>query len=208
MGRSLLFAVIPEDMRADPAKFRAILEGSWDLEPMDWKNHDQQVSKMFMEPLSRVLSMLWFDYECSLKIEELFRSLMEQNPQAQKMEWHLLVGQHPCCISINRNDVTNKQYAVQLTLAAEYPACYFDPPAEGETGCELYLRHYSQSKWWPRQLVNPKAQGRMEARKFLLQEPPELDSLDDVAATVEWAKAFAAAITKLRSYILLCSSIE
>lgn len=42
----MLFAVVPEDMRTDPAKFRDIIgiPDFWNVEDVDWDNHDQKVS--------------------------------------------------------------------------------------------------------------------------------------------------------------------
>lgn len=218
MGRSTLFSVVPEDMRADPAKFKAIIDTffddeverphgislAWDMEKMDWINHDQKVLEIFIEVLGYAKLATYFSYDYTVMFEKLFRNLMEQNPQAQKMEWHFICGDRPFCLSINREDMDCRQYAVQIIEGKSDSAHYFDPPAEGETWTEFnekrYLAVYPLGMKQPKQLVDPKAKGMTEAFHLLLSPPVEPDSLR-VEAMVNVFQERDDAIKKLQGYL-------
>ena len=197
MGRSTLFAVIPKALKADPAKFRAIINPFWHPS-LDWNNHDQKVSEMFTDVLSdtKVYGYLLFEY--SMMIEKLFRNLMEQNPETQKMEWHFeWAGTFPYCLSINRQDM-NQLYAVKLILGKEHSVFYYDLPAEGEVwpmlNQERYLATYPKHMEPPRQMVDPRTQGVEEAMRKVFEPPPDTLELGPHIERVN-------AIRKLRDYM-------
>ena len=159
MGRSTLFAVRPNGMRVDPAKFqdfRAKLESFWGT--IDFDNHDQLVSEMFESILDDCKLYSYLTHKHTLMIEKLFHNIMEQNPEVPEMAWHFEWGDFPYCISIKREDMS-KRYAVQLTLGIEDMAYYYDPPAEvgkcPQLNRERYLAVYPKHMKETNQLVSP-----------------------------------------------------
>ena len=186
MGRSRLFAVVPEDMRADPVKFKDIINATWGMDTFEctedggcekkkfhWDNHDQKVSDMFIPALDGAKVYLYLTYDYTVMFEKLFRNLMMQNPDVPKMEWHFLLGTDlPYCISIKREDMIVKSYAVQLVLGKEESAFYFDSAPEDEGlvfNQEKYLSTYPKHMATSEQLVNPRARGLMDQMMHMIQ---------------------------------------
>lgn len=215
MGRSTLFSVVPEDMRADPAKFKAIIDTffddeverphgislAWDMEKMDWINHDQKVLEIFIEVLGYAKLATYFSYDYTVMFEKLFRNLMEQNPQAQKMEWHLsAVTAHFAFPSIVRTWIADNMRFKSLKERVTRRTTLIHQPRE-KHGQSLTRRDiYPLGMKQPKQLVDPKAKGMTEAFHLLLSPPVEPDSLR-VEAMVNVFQERDDAIKKLQGYL-------
>lgn len=162
-------------MKADPTKFRDIINPhwSWDCE-LDFNKPDQKVSDMFLSLLCDVKLLGYLKRDYAKMIEKLFRNLMEQNPEVPKMEWHFC-GECPYCLSINQSDL-QQQYAVKVTQGVRNSAYYYDPPAPESDDTfpifnkERYLAAYPKHMKDPQELVS--LAGQVEDQfEFLTKNP-------------------------------------
>ena len=156
---SELFHIVPSDIKVNPTKLnKDEIQRIWHIDFE--KDEEQLVSDLFMPELECVKLMGYLNHKYILMIEHLFRNIMMQNSDVQRMEWHFeLDAGYPYYFYIDRNDMTSQQYAVKIVLALyeEFSVYYYDTPVDDERpkfNKEKYLEHYKTHMKSPTPLVS------------------------------------------------------
>ena len=168
--RSKLFAIRPANLFINKDKLPAEVEQHWGICWDDEKNLKKVPVEFFKDVLEDAKIYGYFVLDYTLMLEKLFRSIMEQNPQATNMEWHFdCEGEFVYCLSIKREDM-DKKYAVQLTLSHEKGIYYTVDPKDSEYTMldkDTYLKYYPNHMKPTTQMVDLETHRKLEMAKRL-----------------------------------------
>ena len=135
MGSKLVF-ISPPDMKIDISKLdKKLADFLVKYYSLDPKEGEQPLSEVFMPLLEWVKLYGYMTHNNTLFYEKLFRNIMQQNPNVERMEWHFEYEDDtfPFYFFIERTNMSS-QYAVQLVKGyEEYSLYYYDPPTCGKT---------------------------------------------------------------------------